>query len=189
MYFCETRLYLFVTKNKSQLMSFFNFCPNCSSKNFKFENNRRFECSDCKMVYFHNVAAAVAIIIERGDEILFTVRNNEPQKGKLDFPGGFTDPNETAEETCSREIKEELNIDISPSDFKYFCSQPNDYNYRNIPYKTEDLIFTAKFPESTEIKLEKSEIADYKWINKREINIVEIGFISLRKAMKAYLEK
>lgn len=169
-------------------MSFFKFCPNCSSVDFEFENNRRFECSDCKMVYFHNVAAAVAVIIEKNEEILFTVRNREPQKGKLDLPGGFVDPDETAEETCKREIKEELNLDIPSDQFKYFISQPNNYEYKNIPYKTEDLIFVAHFPKNAEIILEKSEITDYQWINKHKINLKEIGFTSLRKAMKAYLE-
>lgn len=169
-------------------MSIFKYCPNCSSQNVEFPNNRRFECLDCGMVYFHNVAAAVAVIIERNNEILFTVRNREPQKNKLGLPGGFTDPDETAEETCQRELKEELNLDISVDGFKYFRSQPNDYEYRGIPYKTEDLIFTAQFPENSEIILQETEIQDYKWIPKDQIDLNEIGFISLRRAVKAYLE-
>jgi|SRR5690554_2093680 len=170
-------------------MSFFKFCPNCASKNFGFENNRRFKCFDCNMVYFHNVAAAVAVIIERGGEILFTVRNREPKKGMLDLPGGFTDPDETAEKTCARELKEELDLNIPPSNFRYFKSQPNDYLYKGIPYKTEDLVFVAKFPEDAELKIEKSEIESVKWIKKSEINIEEIGFDSLQKAVEDYLSR
>lgn len=140
------------------------------------------------MVYFQNVAAAVAVIIEKDGRILFTVRNREPKLGMLDLPGGFTDPDETSEETCARELKEELNLDISPAHFKYFKSQPNDYLYKGIPYKTEDLVFVAKFPEDAELKLEKSEIQSIKWIKKSEINLDEIGFDSLRKAVKEYVE-
>lgn len=169
-------------------MSFFKFCPNCSSQNIEFENHRRFECFDCGMVYFQNVAAAVAVIIEKDEKILFTVRNREPKLGMLDLPGGFTDPDETSEETCARELKEELNLDISPTHFKYFKSQPNDYLYKGIPYKTEDLVFVAKFPEDAELKLEKSEIESIKWVKKSEINLEEIGFDSLRKAVKEYVE-
>lgn len=168
-------------------MSFFNFCPNCASKNFSFENNRRFECFDCGMVYFHNVAAAVAVIIEQDEKIMFTVRNREPKLGMLDLPGGFTDPDESAEQTCARELKEELGIDFQTSDFTYFKSLPNDYTYKGIPYKTEDLVFTAKFPENVEMKLEESEILEVRWVKKSEINLEEIGFKSLRKAVESYL--
>lgn len=169
-------------------MSYFKFCPNCASQNIEFENHRRFECFDCGMVYFQNVAAAVAVILERNNEILFTVRNREPKLGMLDLPGGFTDPDETSEETCQRELKEELNLEIPLENFTYFKSQPNNYLYKGIPYKTEDLIFIAKFPENAELKLEESEIREIKWIKKSEIRLEEIGFDSLRKAVEEYIE-
>lgn len=169
-------------------MNYFKFCPNCASQNVEFENHRRFECFDCGMVYYQNVAAAVAVIIEKNNEILFTVRNREPKLGMLDLPGGFTDPDETSEETCARELREELNLDISQEEFSYFKSFPNNYLYRGIPYKTEDLIFIAKFPDDADLNLEESEIHSVKWINKSKINLEEIGFDSLRNAVRAYLD-
>ena len=141
------------------------------------------------MVYYQNVAAAVAVIIEKEGKILFTVRNREPKMGMLDLPGGFTDPDESVEETCARELKEELNLDILPEKFTYFKSQPNNYLYKGIPYKTEDLIFTTQLPNSQEIILEHSEIQAIKWISKEEIHITDIGFESLQKAVQSYLEK
>lgn len=168
-------------------MSYFKFCPNCASQNIEFENHRRFECFDCGMVYFQNVATAVAVILERKDEILFTIRNREPKLGMLDLPGGFTDPNETAEQTCQRELKEELSLEIPLENFRYFRSKPNDYLYKGIPYKTEDLVFVAKFPENSELKLEASEIKGVKWMKKSAINLKEIGFESLRNAVEEYI--
>lgn len=168
-------------------MSFFKFCPNCGSEHFEFENLRRFECFDCGMVYFHNVAAAVAVIIEKDGKILFTVRNRAPKKGMLDLPGGFVDPNESAEQCCARELKEELNLNLNPEEFRYFLSLPNDYLYRAIPYKTADLVFVAQLPDEVEFELEESEIQAIKWIDKQSINLDEIGFDSLRKAVETYL--
>jgi ADP-ribose pyrophosphatase YjhB (NUDIX family) len=139
------------------------------------------------MVYFQNVAAAVAVIIEKENRILFTVRNREPKLGMLDLPGGFTDPDETTEQTCARELKEELNLEIPLEDFNYFKSQPNDYLYKGIPYKTEDLVFITEIPENAELKLEESEIHSIKWIRKDEINLEEIGFDSLRKVVEEYI--
>ena len=164
-------------------MSYFKFCPNCASQNIEFINHRRFECFDCGMVYFQNVAAAVAVIIEKDGKILFTVRNREPKMDMLDLPGGFTDPDETSEETCARELKEELNLDISPAHFKYFKSQPYDYLYKGIPYKTEDFVFTARLRENVNFNLEESEISEIRWIKKEEIHLNEIGVDSLRKAV------
>ena len=168
-------------------MNYFKFCPNCASQNIEFENHRRFECFDCGMVYFQNVAAAVAVIMEKEGKILFTVRNREPKLGMLDLPGGFTDPDESSEETCARELKEELGIEIATESFHYFKSQPNNYLYKGIPYKTEDLVFTAQLPDNAEFKLEESEIQSVKWIEKEKINLEEIGFDSLRNAIEEYL--
>lgn len=166
----------------------FQYCPNCKSDHIEFPNHRRFECRDCGMVFFQNIATAVGIILERDSKILFTVRNKAPQKGQLDLPGGFTDPNETAEETCSRELQEELGLKIPPEDFNYFTSGSNTYKYMDFPYRTEDLIFTAKLPESITIELEKDEIQAVKWIPFEEIQPDKIAFPSLQKALETYLK-
>ena len=105
----------------------------------------------------------------------------------LDLAGGFTDPNESAERTCQREIEEELGIKIQLENFKYFLSQPNTYEYKEVPYKTCDLAFIADFPDE-EITLEKDEIAEVKWVSINEINLDEIGFDSLRKVVETYIK-
>lgn len=169
-------------------MDTFKYCPHCQSKNFEFPNHRRFECFDCGFVFYENVAAAVALILEKDGKILFTVRNKAPKKGLLGLPGGFVDPDETAEEACSRELKEEINLDIAPADFSYFESQPNDYEFGGFPYKTEDLIFTATFPKKADFKLQKEEIHDIQWIKKSELDLDKIAFKSLRKGISDYTQ-
>lgn len=164
----------------------FNFCPNCQSKSISFDL-RKFECFDCNMVYYNNVASATAVILRKGDEILFTVRNREPQKGKLDLPGGFVDPDESAERGCQRELEEELNLNIPLENFRYLLSQPNDYEYKTIPYKTCDLVFEAIFPQDAEMQLELDEISSVKWVKLNEVNLNEIGFTSLRTAVEWYI--
>lgn len=166
----------------------FNYCPNCASKEVVFDQ-RKLNCPSCDMEYYHNVASATAVILRKDDEILFIVRNREPEKGKLDLPGGFTDPNETAEEACVREIKEELNIDLPKENLTYLISQANTYEYKTIVYKTCDLIFEAKFPDGAVIVKEDEEVADVKWIKLKDIDLLQIGFVSLRKAVEYYLTK
>ena len=52
-------------------------------------------------------AANVAIIKNSEGEILVTLRKQEPAKGTLDLPGGFTEIGETSEEGVKREVMEE----------------------------------------------------------------------------------
>ena len=67
-------------------------------------------------------AANVAIIKNSEGEILVTLRKQEPAKGTLDLPGGFTEIGETSEEGVKREVMEETQLEIT--NLRYFGSQP-----------------------------------------------------------------
>ena len=167
-------------------MTFFKFCPSCASTHFTFPDNRRFLCDDCGFTYYHNIAAAVAIVFTFEDKVLFTVRNVDPDKGKWDLPGGFIDPNETAEEAACREIKEELGIEISNSDLKYITTSPNNYLYKNVPYRTLDIFYECALPsEAIKIKAE-DEIQELIWVQRSQIDSSKIGFISIRNVIEKY---
>jgi len=164
-------------------MTFFKFCPSCASTHFTFPDNRRFFCDDCGFTYYHNIAAAVAIVFTFEDKVLFTVRNVDPDKGKWDLPGGFIDPNETAEEAAYREIKEELGIEISNSDLKYITTSPNNYLYKNVPYRTMDIFYECELTSDV-IKVEaEDEIQELIWVKRAEIDLKKIGFVSIRKVI------
>lgn len=169
-------------------MEKFKFCPHCKSPNIKIENQHRLDCEDCGLIFYQNIAAAVAVIIEKNGKILFTKRNKNPQKGWLDLPGGFTDPDESIETTCARELKEELNLNFTEEDFHYFYSHPNQYEFAGNVYRTQDLIFTAQLPSDAQIELEKEEIMDIRWIKLEDVEPEKIAFPSLRKAVEKYLQ-
>ena len=164
--------------------SFFKFCPSCASTHFTFPDNRRFLCDDCGFTYYHNIAAAVAIVFTYKDKVLFTVRNVDPDKGKWDLPGGFIDPNETAEEAACREIKEELGLDLQSSDLRYVTTSPNNYLYKNVPYRTMDIFYECELTSDI-IKVEaEDEIQELIWVKRSEIDLEKIGFISIRKVIE-----
>jgi len=169
-------------------MNELKFCPKCGHQTLKWDGEKKWSCADCDFVLFHNVAGAVAVLITFGDEIMFTRRNQEPAKGKLDLSGGFTDPEESAEHTCARELSEELNLKIDETKLKYLGSLPNVYLYKNIPYNTIDLFFKYEVSEKFEVKLDRSEVSEIIWIKKEDIDLEEIAFDSQRKFLKKYLE-
>ena len=104
----------------------FLFCPKCGAKALRPHGPQGYCCSACAFEFFLNVAAAAAgLIVNANRELLVCVRAKDPAKGTLDLPGGFIDPNETAEEGICREIREELNLEVTGC--QYFCSLPNQY--------------------------------------------------------------
>ena len=167
-------------------MEYLKFCPKCGNESLSWDGEKKWNCKDCDYVLFHNVAGAVAVVIKCGDEILLTRRNQEPKKGKLDLAGGFVDPKESAEETCARELFEEMKINIDISKLKYLASLPNIYEYKNIIYNTLDLFYEYESEEKFEVKLEISEISETVWLKIKDIKPAEIAFDSQRFFLEKY---
>lgn len=169
-------------------MSDLKYCPKCGNETLNWDGEKKWSCSNCDYVLFHNVAGAVAVIIKFDDEILFTRRNQEPKKGKLDLAGGFVDPKESAEETCVRELFEEMKIKVDRSQLKYLASLPNTYEYKNILYNTIDLFYEYEVSEKVEFQLELSEISETIWIKKDQINLEDIAFDSQKLFFETYIK-
>ena len=168
-------------------MSDLKFCPKCGKPSLQWDGEKKWSCSNCDYVLYHNVAGAVAVVIKHEDEILFTRRNQEPKKGKLDLAGGFVDPKESAEETCVRELFEEMKIKVDISQLKYLASLPNTYEYKKILYNTIDLFYEYEVAEKLELQLELSEISETIWLKKNEVNIEDIAFDSQKIFFKNYI--
>ncbi|MDR1931109.1 MAG: NUDIX domain-containing protein, partial [Treponema sp.] len=92
----------------------FRYCPSCASEEIRFEKSRVFRCPVCGFTYYHNTAAASGCVIRSNAGLLFLIRGRDPARGKLDLPGGFTDPGEGILEGLRRECIEELGWDPGP---------------------------------------------------------------------------
>ena len=167
-------------------MDYLKFCPKCGNESLNWDGEKKWNCKVCDFILFHNVAGAVAVVIKCGDEILLTRRNQEPKKGKLDLAGGFVDPKESAEETCARELFEEMKMRIDISKLKYLASLPNIYEYKNIIYNTLDLFYEYESDEKFEVNLEISEISETVWLKIQDINPDDIAFDSQRIFLQKY---
>ena len=163
----------------------FRFCPGCGAAGIDVRADRSILCKQCGFHYYFNAAAAVAGLIEddRG-RLLLTVRAHDPGKGALDLPGGFVDFDETAEDALMREVKEELNLEVTKC--SYFKSFPNTYIYDNITMRTVDLAFICVVESLESLKL-SDEIDDVRFLNPSEISLDRIGFDSIRNIVSEYL--
>lgn len=156
----------------------FKFCPYCGAAGFAWNNINVFECQNCKQKFYINMCAAVvAVIYNDKNELLLTRRKHEPSKGLLDLPGGFVNIGETAENAVIREVKEELNIDIS--ELKFIATFPNEYIFGGIQYFTEDIVFSCKVADFSGISA-NDDISNYEFTAVEKINIDEIGLHSIK---------
>jgi NAD+ diphosphatase len=162
----------------------FNRCPNCGASDISFDGIKKLYCRACSFTFFQNAAAAVAAILEYGEQIVLIKRSKEPGKGKLDLPGGFVDPDESAEEAVRREIKEELDMDLGV--LKYLGSHPNTYEYKGVMYKTCDLFFSSRI-DTLPAVFDKTEIEELALKHPSEILDDQIAFESTKMWLRHFL--
>lgn len=153
------------------------FCPRCGSAHFPATGNRSFHCDDCSFNYYVNSSAAVAVLLfnEKG-ELLLTRRAIEPHFGKLDLPGGFIDPMESAEQSAMREVREELGIPVHS--LKYFGSFPNEYIFSDFSVFTIDLAFFARTENLHQMNA-MDDVASFEFHNLKDIDPKDMPSISM----------
>ncbi|MFA9391883.1 MAG: NUDIX domain-containing protein [Prolixibacteraceae bacterium] len=160
----------------------YQYCPRCSAKgNFSIEHFS-FTCTKCNFQFFLNSAAAVtALIFNDSGELLLTKRGVEPEKGKLDLPGGFIDPKESAEQAMMREIEEEL--DLCPDKISYFGSFPNEYLFSGTIVYTTDFVFKCQVSDFSKLKF-RDDIMGLQFIHPSKIDISALPFQSVKNIIK-----
>lgn len=165
----------------------FRYCPKCSSPRFEISGNRSLRCPDCGLHYFINSTAAVAALVgDENDNLLLTTRGVEPHIGKLDLPGGFIDPGETAEEAVVRELYEELGLKVKK--MIYAGSSTNEYVYAGLSVFTLDLAFGV-IPESVAGLKAMDDILGYRFYSYDEIDFEQIPAPSIRKFVNQFFRK
>jgi len=164
----------------------FKFCPQCGSANFITSGERSKHCNDCSFDYYFNAsAAAAALIFDSEGRLLMTRRAINPHKGKLDFPGGFAEHNESAEQTVIREIKEELGANVKK--LTYFGTFPNQYEFSGMTVFTLDSTFITEL-ESLDNLVAMDDISSIEFIRPENINMEDIPFMSMKNTIKKLLE-
>ena len=106
----------------------------------------------------------VAAIIKKGDRIFATQRGYGDWKDWWEFPGGKMEPGETPEEALKREIREELDAEISVDKFL----ETIDYDYPQF-HLTMHCFLCSLVGEA--LHLNEHEAA--RWLSAQNLNTVE----------------
>lgn len=106
----------------------------------------------------------VAAVIKRGDMIFATQRGYGDLKGGWEFPGGKIEEGESPEAALVREIKEELDTEISVDKFLHII----EYDYPSFHLSMRCYLCSVV---SGDLNLKEHEAA--RWLTKETLNSVE----------------
>ena len=110
------------------------------------------------------IIKVVAAVIKDADRIFATARGYGDYKGWWEFPGGKIEEGETPQQALVREIKEELDTEISVGEL----IDTIEYDY-----PTFHLSMDCFWAEVVAGKLELKEAAAAKWLTKETLDSVE----------------
>lgn len=110
------------------------------------------------------VVNVVAAVIKRGDMIFATQRGYGDLKGGWEFPGGKIEEGESPEAALVREIKEELDTEISVDKFLHTI----EYDYPSFHLSMRCYLCSVI---SGDLILKEHDAA--KWLSKDTLNSVE----------------
>lgn len=162
------------------------FCPKCGSSAFRPAGDRSMKCEACGFHFYFNSSAAVAALVsDKKGRLMLVRRGVEPDYGKLDLPGGFVDPGETAEEAVKRELFEELGLKVKS--MKYLQSATNEYIFSGFSVFTIDLAFRV-IAESLDNLRPMDDILEYIFVSKENVDYDEIPAPSIKKFVIDYFK-
>lgn len=113
------------------------------------------------------MVSVVAAIIIDGDKVLLAKRKAEKRLGGLwEFPGGKMEPGETPEETIVREIKEELDIDVTVE--SYFSENVHQYDFGTIKL----IAYVCRYAAG---KFSFKDHSEVRWVNIDDLYDYEVA--------------
>ncbi len=154
------------------------FCGQCGHKTETQTEERAKKCPACGLVSYPRLSPAVITAVFKEDKILLS-HNTAFQRNWYSILAGFVEPGETLEECASREIKEEVGIEIK--NLKYFASQP-------WPFPNSLMLgFTADWAAG-ELVPDGKEISDAGWFSAANLPAVPPTISIAREIIDWYLE-
>ena len=84
------------------------FCPQCATPLERADG-----CDTCEWInYIDPKVAAVVLVADDQQRLLYIRRNHEPAMYQWTWPSGFVDAGERVEDAAAREVREETGIEV-----------------------------------------------------------------------------
>jgi len=129
------------------------YCGRCATPMQQVAQEYAKRCPACGLVNYPRLAPAVIMRVTRGEEILLS-RAPHFAPGMYSVQAGFVEPGETLEDAVRRELREEVNLEVSLP--QYFGSQPWPFPHSLM------LAFTAEYAGG-ELRAHPQEVEEARW--------------------------
>lgn len=160
----------------------FKFCPADGTRLEEPRPSGGARCPLCRRSWYRNSAPAVGAVIVEDGKTLVSVRAGEPEKGRLDLPGGFLEVGEHPVDGLVREAKEELGVEIEvlgpPILLETHTYGPDGHYVLAIGFRAS---IREGEPRPTD------DVAEIKWVSEEELDAADFAWEHDREMVRAAL--
>ncbi len=133
------------------------FCGKCGTRTQQKSDERAIICPDCNTIVYPKISPAIIVAIVCNNKILLA-RGINFTGNWYSLIAGYVDVGESLEEALTREVKEEVGLDIK--NIRYYKSQPWSLSGSMM------IGFIAEADETQPISIDEKEIAEAAWFTK-----------------------
>ncbi len=134
------------------------FCGKCGSPAHAKDGGWRRKCTGCGLDWFPRTDPVVIMLVADGERCILA-HEHRYQNKMYSTLAGFLEPGEDIEHAVRREVLEETNIRVGR--VAYHSSQP-------WPFPHSLMMGCVGYAETTDITIDKNEIAEARWFSKDE---------------------
>lgn len=150
----------------------FRFCPACGASLADPGGDGGVRCESCDRSWYRNSAPTAGCAIVRDGRALVTVRAREPEKGRIDVPGGFLEAGEGVIEGLKREVREELGIDVEVDVDDCLSMVPHRYG----PEGDWVLALGFRARAVTGDPVPNDDVAEIKWVTRDDLDGLDFAW-------------
>ena len=154
------------------------FCSICGNQNSFNKKEGAFECSCNAAPKYPTISPCIITLIYDEDNILLG-RSKFFPPNMYSTLAGFIEAGENAEEALIREVKEEVNVEIT--NIKYFSSQ-------SWPFPAQLMLGYFCQYKKGEIILNDAELEDARWFDIKELPIIPPDASISGQLIRSYIE-
>ena len=160
----------------------FRYCPADGTALGEARASGGVTCPQCGQSWYRNSAPTVGAAIVEDGRALVTVRGIEPEKGKVDVPGGFLEIGEHPVEGLKREAREELGVEVEVDERPALLAT---HTYGEDGSWVLAIGFKARIVDGEPQAAD--DVAELRWVSAEEVDGLEFAWEHDRKFVKAAL--
>lgn len=138
------------------------YCGRCGRPTVSVRGEHSVRCEQDNLSFYPRIAPAIIVLVRRGDQALLA-RSGRFSTGMYSTLAGFVEAGESLEHTLSREVREEVGVEVA--NIQYFGSQP-------WPFPHSLMVgFTADHAGG-DLKVDGEEIIDARWFSRHDLPLL-----------------